>query len=66
MTKSNVYRRRRSDVAPPVDTTPSAPAPRPGDDIARRAYELFCERGAEHGRDLDDWLQAERELRLRR
>lgn len=32
-------------------------------DIARRAYELYVERGAEHGHDVDDWLQAERELR---
>ena len=30
--------------------------------IARRAYELFLARGSEHGRDLDDWLRAEREL----
>ena len=33
-------------------------------DIARRAYELFEKRGCEHGHDVDDWLQAERELRL--
>jgi hypothetical protein len=32
------------------------------DDISRRAYELFLERGGEHGRDLEDWLQAEHEL----
>jgi len=32
-------------------------------DIARRAFEIFCERGCEHGHDLDDGLQAERELR---
>lgn len=32
-------------------------------DIARRAYELYQERGGEHGHDVDDWLQAERELR---
>jgi hypothetical protein len=31
-------------------------------DIARRAFELYCDRGREHGRDLDDWLQAEHEL----
>ena len=31
-------------------------------DIARRAYELYEQRGREQGRDLDDWLQAEREL----
>ena len=30
--------------------------------IARRAYELFLQRGGEHGRDLEDWLTAEREL----
>jgi hypothetical protein len=33
------------------------------DAIARRAYNLFLSRHAEHGHDLDDWLQAERELR---
>jgi Protein of unknown function (DUF2934) len=32
-------------------------------DIARRAYELYLARGCEHGHGLDDWLQAERELR---
>jgi hypothetical protein len=30
--------------------------------IARRAYELFLQRGGEHGRDWEDWLTAEREL----
>jgi len=33
------------------------------DAIARRAYELFCERGCADGQDVEDWLQAERELR---
>lgn len=33
--------------------------------IARRAYEIFERRGHTHGRDMDDWLQAESEL-LRR
>lgn len=31
-------------------------------EIAVRAYEFFVQRGGTHGRDLDDWLQAEREL----
>jgi Protein of unknown function (DUF2934) len=31
--------------------------------ISRRAYELFQERGREPGRELDDWLRAERELK---
>jgi hypothetical protein len=33
------------------------------EDIARRAYQLFEARGREHGHDVEDWLQAERELR---
>jgi hypothetical protein len=33
------------------------------DDIARRAFELYCDRGREDGHDVDDWLNAERELR---
>ena len=28
-----------------------------------RAFEYYCSRGGEHGRDMDDWLAAERELR---
>jgi hypothetical protein len=32
------------------------------DKIRRRAYELYVERGGEPGRDIEDWLQAEREL----
>lgn len=33
--------------------------------VAHRAYEIFERRGHAHGRDIDDWLQAESEL-LRR
>jgi hypothetical protein len=33
------------------------------DAIARRAHELFVERGGEHGHDEEDWLRAEAELR---
>ena len=46
--------RRRSDYLPHRDPIQEA--------IARRAYELFLARGEQHGHDLDDWLQAEREL----
>jgi len=31
--------------------------------IRRRAYELYLQRGSESGSDLDDWLQAEEEIR---
>jgi Protein of unknown function (DUF2934) len=30
--------------------------------IRLRAYEIYLERGEQPGRELDDWLQAEREL----
>jgi outer membrane protein TolC len=30
--------------------------------IARRAYELYEQRGRQEGRDLEDWLNAERQL----
>ena len=30
--------------------------------LTRRAYEIFTERGRLNGHDLDDWLDAEREL----
>jgi hypothetical protein len=33
-------------------------------EIERRAYEIYLERGEQLGRDLDDWLQAERELSI--
>jgi hypothetical protein len=32
-------------------------------EIALRAFELYCERGCEDGHDLEDWLRAEQELR---
>ena len=35
---------------------------RTSEEVARRAYELFVSRGGEHGRDLDDWLEAERQV----
>lgn len=35
------------------------------EEIAERAYELYEARGREDGRDMDDWLEAERELRAR-
>lgn len=33
------------------------------DAVARRAYEIYQRRGGNHGADLDDWLEAERQLR---
>jgi hypothetical protein len=33
------------------------------EEIARRAYEIYLSRGAQDGHDLDDWLQAEIQLK---
>jgi hypothetical protein len=30
--------------------------------IARRAHEIYDARGGEHGKAMEDWLQAEREI----
>jgi hypothetical protein len=53
---------RTPPPAPPNTQTPY----RSSDQVARRAYELFLARGGEHGHDVEDWLQAERELGLGR
>jgi hypothetical protein len=50
-------------------TTPSTEptsAPQSGpttEQIAQRAYEIYQSRGGTEGQDIEDWLQAERELR---
>ncbi len=70
-------RRRRKDREPlseidtPGTVSTAAGDPNPverveqptHDEIARRAYRLYEEFGGEHRRHLEDWLQAERQLR---
>ena len=71
MTKST-NRKRRSAVSPAPDASSSTAAgpDRSANvieyDIARRAYELYLARGCEDGHDVDDWLQAERDLQEER
>jgi DUF2934 family protein len=36
------------------------------DEIAEAAYQRYLQRGGADGRDFDDWLEAERELKARR
>jgi hypothetical protein len=59
-------------IDPPTDAAlpsgeqraPSTNAEAPNaENVAKRAFELYQERGGGHGRDLEDWLRAERELR---
>ena len=54
--------RKKSVSKSNVIRMPAAIAAPRDEDIARRAYEIFLTRGAEHGRDLEDWLEAEREI----
>jgi hypothetical protein len=35
------------------------------DEIAQAAYQRYLSRGGSDGRDMDDWIEAERELRER-
>ncbi len=32
------------------------------EEISRRAYELYLQRSGEPGKDVEDWIRAEREL----
>ena len=51
----------REPGMPPLDASAAA---RPDREqlIATRAYGLFLERGMAHGADVDDWLEAERQI----
>lgn len=42
-----------------IEEKKSRPTPT---EIRERAFEIHIERGGIHGRELDDWLQAEHEL----
>jgi Protein of unknown function (DUF2934) len=66
-------RRARTTAAgePPATAADAASASVPPaepsvEDIRRRAYERYLERGENHGRHFDDWLEAERELRSKK
>jgi hypothetical protein len=53
--------RKRQDAATPQEPTP-APTNGHRDRVAARAYELYLARGGTDGADMDDWLNAEREV----
>ena len=56
-------RRRSTKVVTMPTVVPDAPPATMTDrHIARCAFELYEERGRERGHDIDDWLQAERDL----
>ena len=63
---SNVVELRNLPKAskPPISRT--KPKPPSHGEIARRAFEIYLSRGGVPGRDVEDWLQAESELRARK
>ena len=52
---------RRNTIPSPAEEA-STSHTRNHDEIRRRAFEIYLERGGLPGNELDDWLQAEREL----
>ena len=61
-------RRRSNEIEAPPTSAGDRTAVRAGhdpspDEIAQRAYEIYLTRGGGHGGELDDWLEAERQLR---
>jgi hypothetical protein len=52
---------RAPEAIQPDDAQVTRPSPT-HEEIQRRAYAIYLSQGAADGRDLDDWLQAEREL----
>jgi hypothetical protein len=57
---------RATDVGAPAggDTRATSMASEPSEEeIRRRAYQRYLERGSTDGGDFDDWLEAEKELK---
>jgi hypothetical protein len=55
---------KKKSAPAPADSASTASADQ--NEIARRAYRLYEERGRVPGHDLDDWLAAEEALREER
>ena len=57
---------KSSDEATDVSRSVDSPDLRPVtyETVARRAYERYEARGREDGHDLEDWLEAERDVRV--
>lgn len=67
VTEPTETKRPTNGEAPAADTRKHvSPIPiNVEDEIRRRAYEIFEQRGYSHGSDYEDWLAAEREVLAR-
>ena len=59
--RSESFDVHESPIQPHAEDTSANHAPN-HDEIRRRAYEIYLERGGLPGRELEDWLQAESEF----
>ena len=59
-------KRARAPKAEPTPVGPTTTSEPTLDDIRRRAYERYQQRGGNHGEHFDDWLEAEKELRTKK
>lgn len=54
----------KTQTVPVKGTTRQAGQPEPSDEeIRQRAYEIYLAKGGAPGNEVEDWLQAEHELR---
>ena len=64
--EGSAERKRRHEQGPREDSASTGVAAKPSESrlsrIAKRAHEIYEARGVEHGKALEDWLQAEREV----
>lgn len=63
MAKARMKHNVVASVEGGASKTPSQAVTLDVDDVTRRAYDLYLARGRQAGHDVDDWIQAERELR---
>jgi len=63
MAQEAAAKRQKTVLQQPPKETPRREVT--DEEIRQRAYEIYLERGAFPGFELDDWLQAEGELRSR-
>lgn len=67
LTEKTVRRARKATSAKPA-ALPASEQASPSameEEIRRRAYEIYLQRGATPGSESEDWLSAEREVRAR-
>ena len=66
MAKTKLRLKVISNETQPSKNENSPQSPITEDTIAQRAYALYLARGGQEGHDVEDWLQAEREIVSRR